>query len=524
MVHAIPSIRSLAPVIAGLALARAGLTAGSYGSYVGTDGGMFADSTTLLMLLVMTLGLIALMTTRHAFTDRTVRRTSAALMTAEGALLAIEATLAALSALEGSARLLLSSGVALAASGAMFFWLRLAKGAPSALAVTLVFGALAASELILWAFALMPYPAALALAALGALGQLPAMRAVPTRKAAAAEEPSAEGEPAPPTYFGVSRKRMEDAAFLVATAFGIGLMGVVAGLLRGYPDGLPIAFTPGTRAAYALLTMAASVALVVLAQRGTRLVMTITVWVLVQLMACAALVGYALWPEAWEVGAVFAGSLNSLMLGVVCYTIIAFETHGWRDAAYYALAGWLVWFGSRTLARLGLLALHPFSMDTLAVNAVMTALIVASTQMLFASYLRNVALNADDDAQAAEKALAAATEAAEASAEPSSPAPSGTTPAVPLARLMGLDGPQAPASERQVAMQRSIAQLGSQFLLSEREVEVLTLYAQGYTQKRVAEALFISQGTAHTHIKRIYTKTGMHSRQDILDYLESYVS
>ena len=39
-----------------------------------------------------------------------------------------------------------------------------------------------------------------------------------------------------------------------------------------------------------------------------------------------------------------------------------------------------------------------------------------------------------------------------------------------------------------------------------------------------AEALFISQGTAHTHIKRIYPKTGMHSRQDILDYLEKYVS
>ena len=171
------------------------------------------------------------------------------------------------------------------------------------------------------------------------------------------------------------------------------------------------------------------------------------------------------------------------------------------------------------MARLALLLVYPFSMDNLVVSAVMGALIVVSTQMLFASYLRNAALLVDDEAQAA-KATASGPEApalAEGSHAPSEPA-------VPLAKLMGLDGPEGAVSERQAAMQRSIARLGSQFLLSEREVEVLTLYAQGYTQKRVAETLYISQGTAHTHIKRIYTKTGLHSRQDILDYLEEYAS
>ena len=67
-------------------------------------------------------------------------------------------------------------------------------------------------------------------------------------------------------------------------------------------------------------------------------------------------------------------------------------------------------------------------------------------------------------------------------------------------------------------------EVGKQFLLSEREVEVLSLYALGWTQKRVAEELFISPGTAHAHIKRIYAKTGLHSRQEILDYMEKYTS
>ena len=66
--------------------------------------------------------------------------------------------------------------------------------------------------------------------------------------------------------------------------------------------------------------------------------------------------------------------------------------------------------------------------------------------------------------------------------------------------------------------------MGEQFLLSDREVDVLALYAMGYTQKKVAEELFITPATAHTHIKRIYAKCGMHSRQEILEYLASWGS
>ena len=38
----------------------------------------------------------------------------------------------------------------------------------------------------------------------------------------------------------------------------------------------------------------------------------------------------------------------------------------------------------------------------------------------------------------------------------------------------------------------------------------------------MAEELFITPSTAHSHIKRIYSKCGMHSRQEILEYLNSY--
>jgi DNA-binding CsgD family transcriptional regulator len=73
---------------------------------------------------------------------------------------------------------------------------------------------------------------------------------------------------------------------------------------------------------------------------------------------------------------------------------------------------------------------------------------------------------------------------------------------------------------RLTSMRRSVAELGRRYKLSQRELEVLTLYALGYTQKRVASELFISPETVHTHIKNIYLKTNMCSRQKILDYLD----
>ncbi|WP_308855624.1 helix-turn-helix transcriptional regulator [uncultured Slackia sp.] len=72
-------------------------------------------------------------------------------------------------------------------------------------------------------------------------------------------------------------------------------------------------------------------------------------------------------------------------------------------------------------------------------------------------------------------------------------------------------------------MRHGAEEIGRQFMLSEREIEVLALYMSGLTQKRVAEELSISQTTAHTHIGRIYAKTGLHSRQEILDYVRNHV-
>jgi DNA-binding NarL/FixJ family response regulator len=51
--------------------------------------------------------------------------------------------------------------------------------------------------------------------------------------------------------------------------------------------------------------------------------------------------------------------------------------------------------------------------------------------------------------------------------------------------------------------------------LTQRETEVATLVAAGYSNRQLAEALFISVATAKDHVHAILTKTGFERRSQI---------
>lgn len=53
-------------------------------------------------------------------------------------------------------------------------------------------------------------------------------------------------------------------------------------------------------------------------------------------------------------------------------------------------------------------------------------------------------------------------------------------------------------------------------ILSEREVEVLKLVAQGYVNKEIARKLEISSHTVSSHIKNLYSKLAVHSRVQVV--------
>ncbi|WP_080797475.1 helix-turn-helix transcriptional regulator [Arabiibacter massiliensis] len=61
------------------------------------------------------------------------------------------------------------------------------------------------------------------------------------------------------------------------------------------------------------------------------------------------------------------------------------------------------------------------------------------------------------------------------------------------------------------------AAIACEFGLSKREGEVLPLALKGRTGERIAAELFISKSTVETHLRRIYSKTGTHGRQQLID-------
>ena len=74
--------------------------------------------------------------------------------------------------------------------------------------------------------------------------------------------------------------------------------------------------------------------------------------------------------------------------------------------------------------------------------------------------------------------------------------------------------------QRKLAWQRRIDAACERYRLSPRECEVLRILLKGRDAKYITEKFYISQSTAKTHIYNIYRKFGIHSRQDLYDFIE----
>jgi DNA-binding NarL/FixJ family response regulator len=74
-----------------------------------------------------------------------------------------------------------------------------------------------------------------------------------------------------------------------------------------------------------------------------------------------------------------------------------------------------------------------------------------------------------------------------------------------------------PHLERALTLQRQIGPAPPQVAdaLSPREREVAALVGQGFSNRAIAEALVISEGTAEVHVKRILNKLAFRSRAQI---------
>ena len=60
------------------------------------------------------------------------------------------------------------------------------------------------------------------------------------------------------------------------------------------------------------------------------------------------------------------------------------------------------------------------------------------------------------------------------------------------------------------------------FNLSEREAELAAYARRNWSARRIASELFIAESTVYTHLKRIYRKTDVHSKSELIDLIDSW--
>ncbi len=68
--------------------------------------------------------------------------------------------------------------------------------------------------------------------------------------------------------------------------------------------------------------------------------------------------------------------------------------------------------------------------------------------------------------------------------------------------------------------EEACARIVGEAKLSKREAEILPLALRGRTAERIAGEFFISKNTVDTHLRRIYAKCGVHTRQELIDLAE----
>lgn len=406
-----------------------------------------------------------------------------------------------------------------------FYWLRKLRGTSAQAATVVVFCALALSELLTYMLSFSDVLTWRIVAIVFTFAQFGGIRMSRTMDAPSDMFPAVSE-----SYFGTDENRFSNRSFLVVAAMGIWFISIPMGMGRGFSTGDALFMSTVPRFMVMVFVLIVSALWVRHALASHMRQLTTSIWVVMQTLLALGAIFFAVWPNTTGIGAAFVMAASLVLQAFVWYLIIAFTSFGWRDPFYYCTAAWIA-VNLLTVAGMLLDGLITRIMPDNApvIISIMSFFVLVSTQVVFTQLLSSPSEMAERRA-AADATKAGATEGYDdGEAVPDAGKPLHLTQddvrRIPLMGVMALS-PQTevalPSQTPDVHIATSVLEIGQRFGLSGREVEVLTLYALGHTQARVSKELQLSQNTVHTHIKRIYEKTDLHSRQEILDYISEY--
>jgi DNA-binding CsgD family transcriptional regulator len=485
----------LLPLIFGLAIMRSGTIAGNYGSYRYTDVNFIADGSNLIALSLVVFPIIILALQRTKLQDKISLALMVASIALQSASLFGLALLSFTSTPPGFLVLFCSIAQIVSVTGSMLFWTRQTLGCNTAIAVIVAFSALLISEPLILVSTYLDETQAFMLAALGVLLQYPCLWACRRSRLAAPLHAmqSIQG-------FSMERKVLGSGPILAVVFIAFALTGLCLGFLRGYPAGEAIPFTDTTRFIQTLITMCVEAAIVIIALHSQSWKLIAIMWASLQTLIALSLVSFGVFPETLAIGAIFVTTANAFMTAFSYYLYSLFmNCFDELDPYVYAFPIRVTWLSARAFSRIFLLSLPIISNNTILISSLVGFAILVATQIIFMAFLSGLKY----------EELKFLT--------------NGTYEKDSYEREEKSSDIALPSAASRLPIRRGVRKMGEQFLLTEREMDVLILFAMGHKQQYVASELYISPGTVHAHIKRIYKKTGFHSRQNVLDYIKQYV-
>ena len=436
-----------------------------------------------------------------------------------------------------AAEVALGVGVTVGSTWLQFYWMRKLRGLSAQAAVMVVFSALGLSEFLTFCVSLTSPSVVALLAVVFTFLQFGVIRA-----SRALEVPSDQFPGVSQSYFGTDPDQFSNTSFLVVAVMGILLISIPLGMGRGFPWGEPIGMSFVPRFLVLLFTMVVSALWVSYGLRSRMRAITTSIWVVMECLLGLGAIFFAIWPHTVSVGASFVMAAALVLNAFTWYLTIAFISFGWRDPFYYTSGAWIA---VNLLTAVGMradaLISQVFPSNAPVIISIMSFFTLVGTQLVFTRLLASPSQQREAQ-EAQQRAEAAARAAAQqeaqgagdknpADAKANEAAPAAPVPTLDAIRRVPLMGVLAIAEPEAVPMvskkpdsriATAVIAMGQRFGLTGREIEVITLYALGHTQQRVSEELQLSTSTVHTHIKHVYEKTDLHSRQEILDYINEY--
>lgn len=307
----------------------------------------------------------------------------------------------------------------------------------------------------------------------------------------------------------------EPRSTFVRLLAGIALFNLALGIARGFPFGESIALPLAFQAAHQFVTVLLCAAVIWWALAQERSLKFSSLWnISVGCIALGVLLLATLDSALEPFGATLISLANTFSLGLLWFSIYDLSRHIKIPAYLVVSAVWSIHILPRELGRFAIwIAQPPHEVAAVVLTAIIVFFLAGSmafllndsipkTRPFFAEFRR------DKQPRTFKDRVIAVTEV-----QTDTATPHATHLEDPALRSLTADGASDPFETALNAVQDA-------YFLTDREMEVVRLIAQGRSKAYVGKKLFISENTVKTYVKNIYSKLSIHSKEELLDCIE----